>query len=102
MGWIIGDLKVAYRIPEIRGLVLRAYGLRWMRLILATALILPLLPFAAISLVTRRLDGVAEFLLRVFQAPARWVQTRFRERRGEIYRIIPREEIRRRVRSKAA
>lgn len=102
MGWIIGDLKVAYKIPEIRGLVLRAYGLRWIRLILATVLILPLLPFAAISLVTRTLDGVAEFLLRILQAPARWVQNRFRERRDEIYRIMPREEIRRRVRGEAA
>lgn len=97
MRWIYADLKIARCIPQIRWMVLHVYVLRWVRLLLSLILLLPLLPFVALSTMTSRADCLAERLLVVLHHPARKLQERIQARRETIHRIMPAEEIRRKL-----
>lgn len=97
MRWIYSDLKVAARVPEIRGKVLRAYGFRMAAMLLSLLFLLAFGPIALVVIVLRRLEPVGIAALDLIRAPERWLREKYRALRAEVHAIMPPEEIRERL-----
>jgi hypothetical protein len=91
--WIYRDLYVAYKIPEVRWLIVRTYALRHIRNLIILPLMIACVPFLICQLIGEFGKGCVKIVI----IPGRMVSQCYDRSREATYSVMSAEEMRNRL-----
>lgn len=97
MKWIYTDLKVAYRVPEIRRKVLLGYACRVAATFLALMFAIIFAPLGLLVLIGRFIEPLASKAIDLTRMPEDWLRSRYRSLRSEVHAQMSPDQIRQRL-----